>query len=87
MRFAMLAQEIANNGVGTLAQWLTLGVTAIAALGGVILAIKTVIPTHKLVNQRFTDIVNYQRALIRALEDRGIDVPIDQSVPVLKDPK
>jgi hypothetical protein len=36
---------------------------------------------HKIVNQQHTDTMNYQRALIRALEDRGIKVPIDQSIP------
>ncbi len=35
---------------------------------------------HKMLNQRYTDMVNYQRALVRALEDKDIAVPIDQSI-------
>lgn len=34
---------------------------------------------HKIVNQQRTDAQNYQRALIRALEANGVDVPKDQS--------
>jgi hypothetical protein len=59
----------------------------ITALGGLVLAFGVLLPllrtaraTHKIVNQQHTDMVNYQRALIRALEDQGIVVPIDQSV-------
>lgn len=44
--------------------------------------------THTIVNhqrdvmqQIIRDGANYNRALIRALEARGIDVPIDQSAP------
>jgi len=36
---------------------------------------------HKIVNQQRTDMGNYQRALIRALVQHGIDVPADQSIP------
>ncbi len=35
---------------------------------------------HTIVNQQHTDLVNYQRALVRALEAQGVPVPIDQSV-------
>jgi hypothetical protein len=35
---------------------------------------------HKIVNQQRTDALNYQRALIRALQAKGIEVPQDQSV-------
>lgn len=35
---------------------------------------------HTLVNQQHTDMNNYQAALIRALESRGIEVPVDQSI-------
>lgn len=67
--------------------------TVITALGGFIVAIAVLIPnlhisreTHKLVNQSHTDLINYQRALIRALKDKGIDIPIDQSAqPLLED--
>ena len=44
--------------------------------------------THKIVNhqhdlmvQEAKDRKDYQRALIRALESRGIEVPVDQSAP------
>jgi hypothetical protein len=36
---------------------------------------------HTIVNQRYTDILNFNRALVRALEGAGIEVPVDQSVP------
>lgn len=36
---------------------------------------------HNLVNQQQTDLKNYQRALIRALQAAGIAVPEDQSAP------
>jgi len=58
----------------------------ITAMGGLVLAFGVLIPllktarsTHKIVNQQHTDMVNYQRALIRALEGAGITIPIDQS--------
>jgi hypothetical protein len=35
---------------------------------------------HVIVNQQRTDQLNYQRALIRALQDQGIAVPVDQSI-------
>jgi hypothetical protein len=67
-------------------------ITAIAAtitaVGGVIVSLTVLLPmfrtakeTHKIVNQAHTDSVNYQNALIRALKDAGIVVPIDQSQP------
>jgi hypothetical protein len=40
---------------------------------------------HVIVNQQRTDQLNYQRALIRALQDQGIAVPIDQSIQSLKE--
>jgi hypothetical protein len=62
--------------------------SVITALGGVILSLTVFIPmfrtakvTHTLVNQAHTDAVNYQNALIRALKEKGIEVPIDQSQP------
>jgi hypothetical protein len=36
---------------------------------------------HEIVNQRYTDLNNYLRAVIRALEDAGVPVPVDQSLP------
>lgn len=35
---------------------------------------------HTMVNQQRTDALNYQRALISALNRAGIEVPADQSV-------
>ena len=35
---------------------------------------------HKIVNQQRTDGLNFQRALIRALQDAGVAVPVDQSI-------
>lgn len=69
--------------------------TVLTALGGVIAALALLIPIlretranghqtreiHTIVNQQRTDSLNYQRALIRALADRGIDIPVDQSLP------
>jgi hypothetical protein len=62
--------------------------TLLTALGGLILALKTIVPmkrevhaTHKIVNQDKTDRDNFNRALIRALESHGIEVPLDQSLP------
>lgn len=37
--------------------------------------------THVLVNSRYDNIENFNRALVRALNDAGIKVPIDQSLP------
>jgi hypothetical protein len=37
--------------------------------------------THVLVNSRYDNIENFNRALIRALNKHGIEVPIDQSLP------
>jgi hypothetical protein len=62
--------------------------SGVTAIGGVIVSIAVLIPslriarqTHHLVNQAHTDAVNYQNALIRALKDKGLPVPIDQSAP------
>lgn len=67
---------------------ITAGASAITAVGGVIVAFTVLIPslrivknTHTLVNQSHTDAINYQNALIRALKDKGIDVPVDQAAP------
>jgi hypothetical protein len=39
----------------------------------------TVDTVHTLVNQQQTDLRNYQRALIEALREANIAVPVDQS--------
>lgn len=58
------------------------------ALGGLLAVLLVLIPllrtarsTHTIVNQQHTDLKNYQAALIRALQDKGIEVPLDQSAP------
>lgn len=61
--------------------------TALIALGGVITAVGVLLPIlrgtreiHKIVNQDKTDRDNFNRALIRALNEAGITVPVDQSL-------
>jgi hypothetical protein len=53
--------------------------TMLTALGGLLLAVKVIIPTHKLVNQRYTDLTQYIKALVGVLEKHDIEVPKDQS--------
>lgn len=67
---------------------ITTGASVITALGGVIVAFTVLIPslhiaknTHTLVNQSHTNAINYQNALIRALKENNIEVPVDQSAP------
>jgi hypothetical protein len=55
-------------------------ITAIAGLMGVRRAGRKIDAVHTIVNQQHTDLVNYQRALVRALEAQGVPVPVDQSV-------
>jgi hypothetical protein len=65
-------------------------ITAVAtmatAVGGLLLAWsnfrtrRAVDQVHKIVNQQHTDLVRYQRALVKALEAAHIDVPDDQSI-------
>jgi hypothetical protein len=63
----------------------------ITAVGGLFLALAVFIPAqrankatlddvHKIVNQQRTDMTNFNRALIRALVDAGVQVPVDQSL-------
>jgi flagellar motor component MotA len=65
--------------VGTLAGVVTAVATLITAFGGLLLAIKVIMPTHKIVNQQRTDMLRFQTVLIRTLIAHGIDVPEDQS--------
>jgi NAD(P)H-hydrate repair Nnr-like enzyme with NAD(P)H-hydrate dehydratase domain len=58
---------------------LALVITAVAGLMAARRAGRKIDAVHKIVNQQHTDLVNYQRALIRALEGAGISVPVDQS--------
>jgi hypothetical protein len=60
---------------------------AITALSLIITAFTLLIPilrqtkkVHEIVNQQRSDLVNYQRALIHALQLAGLEVPLDQSI-------
>jgi hypothetical protein len=75
----------------TMAQIITAYAAVITAIGGLLAVVIVLIPllltarsTHKIVNQQQTDLRNYQAALIRALEEKGITVPVDQSAPHLQ---
>jgi hypothetical protein len=47
---------------------------------------KKVDDVHTLVNQQHTDLQRYQVALLTALRNAGIDIPVDQSLPVVETP-
>jgi hypothetical protein len=70
--------------------------TAITALGGLAVAVSVLLPTmrtarkavgavqevHTIVNQQRTDAQRYQVALVAALREGGVAVPVDQSLSV-----
>ena len=56
----------------------------VTAFGGLVLAVKYVIPTHKIVNSEKTDRLRFIAALEEALKQAGIPLPIDQSLPIVK---
>jgi hypothetical protein len=72
--------------------------TAFTALGGLVSVLSVFLPilrstrkneakieeVHIIVNQQRTDAQRYQRALVKALEAAGIDVPDDQSIDPLE---
>lgn len=71
----------------SLAGVITAFASVLIAVGGIITAFSVLLPilrqtraVHKIVNQQRTDMFRYQQALIRALTDHGITVPLDQSV-------
>lgn len=74
------------TAIGTLLTAAALVITAIAALKRVGRVEKVVGEVHTIVNQQRTDSLNYQRALVRALNDAGIPVPMDQSASGPDDP-
>jgi hypothetical protein len=58
----------------------------VTAVGGIIVVLTVFLPMLRttrevkhIVNQQQTDLKNYQRALIEALKNAGIEVPADQS--------
>jgi hypothetical protein len=72
-----------------LAEIITAIATALTAMGGLLLAVKVLIPTkrvaeevHHMVNQEKTDRLRFQAVLIQKLDEAGIEIPIDQSVPL-----
>lgn len=72
--------------LGTLPGWITAVATLFTALGGLLVIVKTIVPTkhqvdqvHVIVNQQRTDMERYIRVLSKALESAGIDLPEDQS--------
>jgi hypothetical protein len=67
------------EGVGSWAGVITALATLVTAIGGVLLAIKVIMPTHKIVNQQRTDMIRFQTVLINTLEKHGIEIPEDQS--------
>lgn len=65
----------------TAAATLVTAITALVALLPTLLKLrKDVAGVHLLVNQRYTDILRYQRALVIALEEANVKVPTDQSL-------
>lgn len=63
----------------------------VTAVGGLVAVLAVFLPAlrrnretldevHHIVNQQRTDMTNFNRALIRALVEAGVPVPIDQSI-------
>jgi hypothetical protein len=48
---------------------------------------KAIKEVHTIVNQQRTDSLRYQRALIKALEKHGVEVPEDQSIASDEEPE
>lgn len=65
---------------------IALVITAVAGLMAARRTGRKIDSVHAIVNQQQTDLRNYQAALIRALEDKGIEVPVDQSSPAPQPP-
>jgi len=64
---------------GTLPGWITAFATLLTAGGGLLLAIKTVIPTHRIVNSQRTDMQRYIKVLENFVTSQGYELPEDQS--------
>jgi hypothetical protein len=93
----ILAAFAGDEPQSTLAGIITACAAVFTALGGLILAVGVLIPilrntravsakvdeVHVIVNQQRTDGQRYAIALVSALRAHGIDVPVDQSLPVL----
>jgi energy-converting hydrogenase Eha subunit B len=83
---------IAAPPASSIAAILTAVGVLVTGIGGLVAAFTVFLPVlrktqadvkkvHTIVNQQHTDILNFQRALIRELVKAGIEVPIDQSLP------
>lgn len=68
------------TAIGSVCTALALVITALAALNRSKRVEGKIDQVHIIVNQQRTDAANYQRALVRALQDAGVAVPTDQSV-------
>lgn len=64
---------------GTIAGMITAFATLLTAIGGLLLAVKVIMPTHKIVNQQRTDMIRFTTVLKRTLTEHGIEIPEDQS--------
>jgi hypothetical protein len=71
---------------GTIAGMITAAATLVTAIGGLLLAVKVIMPSkdqieevHKIVNQQRTDMRRYIAVLERAVAEGGLDMPEDQS--------
>jgi len=71
---------------GTIAGTITAVATLVTAIGGLLLALKVIMPSkrqveevHKIVNQQRTDMRRYITVLERAVTEGGLDMPEDQS--------
>jgi len=68
-------------GVITAVATLVTAITALCALLPVMFKlVRDVKNVHTIVNQQRTDMQRYERTLVRALKEHGIEVPVDQSV-------
>jgi len=84
---------LSDQPPSTLAGIITAIAACLTAVGGVILAFAVLLPilrtvrvTHTIVNQQRTDAQRYNIALVELLRLHGIDIPIDQSLPVVGQP-
>ena len=76
------------NGLGSVAGIITAITGLVVAIGGVIVSFRVLIPikktgetVHQIVNQHSTDQQLYQQDLRGALQQAGVPIPADQSLP------
>lgn len=91
----LVAAEAASSS-NTTANIITAVAAVITALGGLAIGVsllvtalrtkRTVGTIHTIVNQQRTDAQRYNIALTELLKKHGIEVPIDQSLPVVGEP-